>query len=537
MRISTVPAIFIGSFLITFLVYLPTTDAKCVFDFIDFIRSYHETGWNIYYPATHHVSPYVVSKVIVTSLYLLLGFNETGWHIVTCFIQAVNSTLLFLLLSRLLKPYNSNAAAVAATCALLFILVPYHTETLVWIGALNYPLVVAFILSSLVFTERYAATGRLIYLWWATGSLLLGAFSHEWGLFAMVAAALLLILLLPARKLFSLFAFYFGVALAGVAALYLLNQWFSGSLIAHYGADVHLRFVRAELVSAFCKYIFKIVLLSGFWPYHIQDTIFSRFSNPQINLLFTFIVLGSIALSLLHILLRKNIVSVSCWLYLCFVVFVFPVLNLYFPNWTPIMADRYCYLTSAFLLSAIIVLSVSGYKNRKWLPAVFMLLFLPGLYQNITSWHHAGTLVASLQKDFRWKNGERIYFLNMPDNFRGAYMLRSTFTSGIAAREIVNGHYYPRNNKMTDVAAFNLFTPHDSVTVTATDSSTLRVTLSNTNAWWWRNGGGCESYETEDLKLVVDNDSRSYTAHFKHRKQEDVFIYCANGRWHEVQNF
>ncbi len=537
MRISTVPAIFIGSFLITFLVYLPAKDAKCVFDFIDFIRSYHETGWNIYSKTTHHVSPYIVSKVIVTGLYLVLGFHEIGWHIVTCFIQAANSTLLFVLLSRILKPYHTQAATVAAMCSLLFLLVPYHTETLVWIGALNYPIVVSFILSSLVFSERYAITGKLSYLWLMTLCFLLGAFSHEWGLFAMVASALLLLLVLPARKLFSLSAFYFVVALIGVAALYLLNQWLSGSLIAHYGADVHLRFVRTELVSSFFKYIFKIVLLSGFWPYHLQDAVFSRFENPQINLLLTFIVLGSVAFSLLYILLRKNVASVACWLYLCFAVFIFPVLNLYFPNWTPIMADRYCYLTSAFLLSAVVVSAASGYKSRKWLPAVFILLFLPGLYQNITSWYHAGTLVASLQKDFRWKNGERIFFLNMPDNFRGAYMLRSTFTSGIAAREIVNGYYYPRKNNMTDVAAYNLFTPQDSVTVTVSDSSSLHVTLTNTNAWWWRNGGGCEDYETEDVKLVVDHNSRSYTAHFKHRKPEDVFIYCANGKWHEVQNF
>jgi hypothetical protein len=36
-------------------------------------------------------------------------------------------------------------------------------------------------------------------------------------------------------------------------------------------------------------------------------------------------------------------------------------------------------------------------------------------------------------------------------------------TSGVAAREIKNGIYYPRQNNMTDVASCNLFAPEDSV--------------------------------------------------------------------------
>ena len=127
MRISNVPAIFFVSFLVSGILYFPTAEAKLVFDFVDFIRSYHETGWNIYDSANHHLSPYWVSKVVVTSLYLLFGFAAQPWHWVSCLFLAANISLLFAWLRNLLLFAGSKQAhTIAASAALLFIVVPYH---------------------------------------------------------------------------------------------------------------------------------------------------------------------------------------------------------------------------------------------------------------------------------------------------------------------------------------------------------------------------------------------------------------------------
>jgi len=176
-------------------------------------------------------------------------------------------------------------------------------------------------------------------------------------------------------------------------------------------------------------------------------------------------------------------------------------------------------------------------KDFKWLLLPYAVAMLYGLQTDLASWHYAGKIITALEKDFRWKNNERIFFLNMPDNFNGAYMLRSTFTSGVAAREIKNGIYYPRQNNMTDVASCNSFTPEDSVYVQVLDSNSLRVQLTNPSAWWWKNGAGCESYETENVKLELDTYTQSYTVVFPTKKPDDVFLYQANGHWVEVPGF
>ncbi|MBK8660083.1 MAG: hypothetical protein IPN22_14735 [Bacteroidetes bacterium] len=537
MRISNVPAIFFVSFLVSGILYFPTAEAKLVFDFVDFIRSYHETGWNIYDSATHHLSPYWVSKVAVTSLYLLFGFAAQPWHWVSCFLLAANVSLFFAWLRNLLLFVGSKQAhTIAAYAALLFILVPYHTETLVWAGAFNYLIVGLFVWSGLYSTERFLTTSNR---WWAVVaffSFLLGSFSHEWGLFGIAAAFLLWLLMQPASELRSKKTGFFLLSAVSVVALYLLNQCLSGRLIAHYGAEVHLHFQWRDMVAMFYKYGCKIVLLSGFWPVSVQEKVFAYFLVPAVNKALLGLLLLLLAVSCYQLLFKKNTASIGWFLFLLYALFVFPVLNLYFPNWTKIMADRYCFLPAAFLLSALVVFlfSVNGLKWLLW-PYAALMFFL--LQTDIASWQRAGSLLTSLEKDFRWNQNERIFFLNMPDNFNGAYMLRSTFTSGVAARAIKNGHYYPRQNNMTDVASYNLFNPEDSVLVQVLDSNRLRVQLSNPAAWWWKNGAGCESYRTEQVKLDLDIYTQSYTATFLHKNPQDVFLYQANGHWVEVPGF
>jgi hypothetical protein len=537
MRISNVPAIFFLSFLFSGIIYFPAADAKLVFDFVDFIRSYHETGWNIYYPATHHLSSYWVSKVAVTSLYVMFGFATQPWHWVTCFLFAVNVALLFAWLQNLLKHFGSKQSMVSATTSsLLFMIVPYHTETLVWAGAFNYLLVGLFVLGGLYCTERFFSTSAKRFAAGAFICFLLGSFSHEWGLFGIAAALLLWLMLQPFSGFISKKTGLLLLPAALVLLLYLVNQWLSGSMIAHYGADVHLHFQWREMVAMFYKYCCKILLLSGFWPVEIQEKLFAYFLQPTVNTLLFLVLLLIVTRSFYHMLFRKTNASPGWFLFLLYLLFVFPVLNLYFPNWTKIMADRYCYLTSAFLISAMVVCLFSV-KDFRWLLLPYAVAMLYGLQTDLASWHYAGKIITALEKDFRWKNNERIFFLNMPDNFNGAYMLRSTFTSGVAAREIKNGIYYTRQNKMTDVASCNLFTPEDSLYVQVLDSNSLRVQLTNPSAWWWKNGAGCESYETENVKLELDTYTQSYTVVFPTKKPDDVFLYQANGHWVEVPGF
>jgi hypothetical protein len=214
---------------------------------------------------------------------------------------------------------------------------------------------VLFVLGGLYCTERFFSTSAHRYAVGAFICFLLGSFSHEWGLFGIAAALLLWLLLHPLSGFVSKKTGLLLLPAALVLLLYLVNQWLSGSMIAHYGADVHLHFQWREMVAMFYKYCCKILLLSGFWPVEMQEKLFAYFLQPTVNTLLLLVLLLIIARSFYHLLFRKTNASAGWFLLLLYVLFVFPVLNLYFPNWTKIMADRYCYLTSAFLISAMVV--------------------------------------------------------------------------------------------------------------------------------------------------------------------------------------
>ncbi len=538
MRISSVPVIFFGSFFLALLIYFPAANAKCTFDFLDFIGSYEKSGWNIWYAETHHVSPYIVSKIIVTSLYLLLSFSGLKWHLVSCVLVALDAALLFVLLRNLLQKHDTEIAeGAAAASSLVFLLVPYHTEAIVWVGAFNYLMIGTFVLSGLYFTIKFSEDFSARWIVLSAISFLLAAFTHEWGLFGIAAALLVYLFLVPQRKLFTASSFLLGAVCMVVIGVYLFNQWLSGEWISHYGADVHLHFQWREMTAMFYKYIFKIVFLSGFWPGHLQSKVYNWLLLPLPNTLLCIVLLSVILFSTYKVFVSRSCLSVICLLFLLFTLFVFPVLNLYFPHWTKIMADRYCYLTAAFLLSAIVIgLFMSG-KYLRWLLAPYAVLFTYMLAQNIINWNYAGKITAALEHNFEGYGSSRVFFLNMPDNFKGAYMLRSGFGSGMTARCVKHTNSTPCSEQLYDVVSYNLCTPADSASVEVKDSTTLYVRLSNTGSWCWYYGGGGHNYENDLFKVELEKNTNAYTVNFKSKKPDDIFLYQTGSRWQPVNNF
>lgn len=538
MRISSVPLIFFGSFFLTLLIYFPTADAKCTFDFLDFIGSYHKNGWNIWYAETHHISPYIVSKVVVTSLYLLFGFSGFKWHLVSCALVALDAALLFVLLRNLLQKRNAEIAETSAAIGtFVFLLVPYHTEAIVWVGAFNYLLVGSFVLAGLYSITRYVENVSIRWLALSAISLLLATFTHEWGLFGILAALLIYGFLLPKPKIISVSTVLLGSAYVAVIGMYLFNQWLSGEWISHYGADVHLHFQWREMTAMFFKYILKIVFLSGFWQTHIQSKVYDWLLLPLPNTFLCMVLLSAIFFSIYKVFLRPGRTSVICLLFLLFALFVFPVLNLYFPYWTKIMADRYCYLTAPFLLSAIVVgLFMSG-NYLRWLLMPYTLLSAYMLAQNIINWNYAGKITAALENNFKGYGSSRVFFLNMPDNFHGAYMMRSGFGSGMTARCVKQMNNTPCTEQLHDVVSYNLCSPIDSAIVQIKDSATLYVKLSNPGSWCWYYGGGGRSYENDVFKVELEKNTNGYSVNFKNKKTDDVFLYQAGSSWHRVNNF
>lgn len=531
-------ALFIAFFVITFIIYLPALHSKFVFDFINIIFDTRKG------PSLFDFSkgvPFDFMTLFVFKCWLkLFEYNAWAWHFLQCFLHAVNGILLYALLALILLQFQFHHwRQLSLVSTLCFLLNPYNTEPVVWGGALNYLLVGNFILLNLWAFARYLQTQRKIYLALASLALLAGAFSHELGWFILPADIILVFLFAPSFKsAFSKSNLTAGAVLITIMVIYFANKMRSGNMLGHYGSTVHLRFVPSEIIAAFFKYIFKISVLGNFLPTAFYNITYDYLNKPYVFTLLS-IAAGLVFAILLFYSRKKNELKVPLALFTLFALFVFPVLNLYFPYWIKIHGDRYCYVTAALLVPSVIS---AFYIVRPMLAFVYGIVYLVAstvfLIYNIYSWHQAAVISGQLENEYRWQNAAHVYILNLPDNYRGAYMYRNKQPSQFAAAFIkYAGKNAPDGNKITEVLSYNLNSPADSVTIQVNGSNELKVTLSAWGTWWWRNTLGATSYQDERVNVSIDEWNHGYTVFFKQKQPGDVFIYCANGHWQQLQGF
>lgn len=529
--------LFTAFFVITFLVYLPTLHAKFVFDFINMVFDIKtHTGL---FDFSKGILFDFVNRFVFKSWLHLFGFNVWAWHFLQCFLHSLNGILLYAFIGYLLRQFNyAQWRAISLLATLCFLLNPYHTEPLVWGGDLNYLLVANFILLNLLTFAFYLQSHQTRYLVIAQSAMVAGAFTHELGWFILPADVILALFLAPSLSfVFSKNNLKFWLVSLVVMTGYFVNKLLSGNLLGHYGSSVHLNFKLTEMVQAFCQYLIKILLLGGFLPFKYISRLYGCIGKPSVAyMLLAGLLLCAVILK--PLIAKRPGLKVSVGLFMLFVLFVFPVINLYFPFWIKIQGDRYCYVTSAFLIAACIILL---YNLKPAVAFLFSIAYLAGsvyfLAFNIQSWHQAGCISQQLEKDYRWQKAPHVYILNLPDNYRGAYIYRSLQPSAFAASFIKDTAAMPDGTKITEVLAYNLNAQTDSVNVTRLDSAQLQVTLSTWGGWWWRDTKGATDYQDSLVAVHVDEYSHSYTVKFKQKQPGEVFLYCANGRWREVPNF
>ncbi len=524
---------FFSFFISTLLIYLPTRHSKFVFDFIDLASGFEEKGIQALAESSG-LSPYFISRTCFYIFWKSFHYNEVLWFVSMCLLHAVNVFLVYRICNKGVEIFNYKAPHYfCIVSALVFLISPYHTEVIVWGGALTYLIVSFFVLSGFLTFLKYITEDRKIYLLVSLILFSFGVLSHESGLF--IFPGLLFFLLLPVKQnnLIRRRIAYFGVGIAVIIILYFFNQIARGGLIGHYGASTHLHFEAGKMVSTYFMYLIKILLASPLFP-ATQGKIFSQLSaTPKVFLISTVFLLTA----LVFLSFRKRNITFPGLMFICFTFLIFPVLNLYFPYWINIQADRYCYLPSAFLLPAVVLgLCLLPVWFREFFFAVWLSAFSVLLFQNIHSWKNAGRLISNLKKDFRWGSSNRVFILNLPDNFRGAYIFRSFTPSYFLSSFLTNPENRP-TAEIQEVLSYNLNSITDSVFVEKIDSNSLRVVLSAPENWWWREKQGATSYENELVKVTIDEWNHSYVALFKQRQPDDVFIYHVLGSWKEVREF
>lgn len=513
-------------------VYAPVAGSHFTFDFVDWYFTYQQYGWKGLLTSFNDPSLHHVYHLFYFCAIQLLGFNAYAWVLLFTAMHAANASLMYYWLKGQFQDYGVLPAQQAALfSSLLFLLSPYQTETVAWGATIHYLLVMAEVWIILLLSKQADSVGRRAT---TLAVFALGMFTHE------------IIIVLPAVLLgFSLLGVsgYKSVGrvvkqlvlpMAAIVALYfLLNRLFLGQWVAHYGAETHLRFSLQDMTLALQRYAAKYLLFAGMLPDNIRQILY----QPQWMIFVT--PLALLFFGIVYFMIPSAKSSRTLWLAFAgaSIVFLFPVLNLYFPFWIPIQGDRLGYLASPFLYALLFL--VVWILAKRWTVIVMSLLLiisLFGLMQRTTSWQSASALMYKLEENFVSDTSKHTYILNLPDNLNGAYMYRNLGASKFAQAYRMR-HGVNMNHHITEVLGYNLQSAHDSVRVQVVDSITLKVEFTRYGSWFWRNCQGAENYENDLLKVEIDEYGLSYLVQFKKKSPTDRFLYQAADRWIQVNDF
>jgi hypothetical protein len=487
--------------------------------FSNFIYSY---GYPIVQP---------LLQLINAVFYKLFHINPLAWFLYYLFLHSLISALIFRFADLLFRKIEPKKAKVIALLSSIFFLASaYHPEVMCWRISTAFLWSGIWILSGLIFALLYLRERNSVYL---TGLALTNAaalLTFEWGL-----------IVLPLVLCLALFNHRFeksedrageswkAVLLSGMltCAYFILNYVSFGSMLAHYGSDVHLNVDVLKIISAVWKYFFKHLFLIHYFPHGIRDGIYSFLNHPAFILLSTVGIVTLVFLGFRRFGLRQNFLIHVVLLLFCIICLV-PVANLSFEYLFRSENDRYGYIFSIFLAIYLSFLVVNG---PKWFRYVLAFWFVCSLFfqqQMMENWNQNKQVFWGLMDSFPANDVETILALNVPDNLGGTFLFRdfsggSSLADGLkfTAGKSLDADFY-------EVCQYNMLSIEDGVVLKALSDSSFQVSFKQFGTWFWKRGKSSD-YEN-DLYRVKQGEG-SYTLTLKSQPEKMLLIYQDGPEW------
>jgi hypothetical protein len=420
----------------------------------------------------------------------------------------------------------------------LFILHPYCLEVVVWKACVHYLLSCMAILAILLFLFQYISDTKRVHILKAGIIYTLSLFTLEISFITPLAVSLVAIVFaftIPFER--KKYLIYFsGLLWTLLAGYLLLNLITLGSLVGHYGAEVHYRFDFLAIISTELKYFFKHIFYARYYSFQQKSLLFDQLLSSSTLVFFIFTtIIALIILYAVRIKKWKPVVHFVITSLVLSALFVLPVSNIYFYHLALGMNDRFSYIPSAFMMMAFIFLLSAIPKKGVRITCIILLLSLHIFLQQKTLalWKSATEILQSLRQDFRWHDASHVFVLNSPDNYHGI-KIASIIGEPSGIDELIDYQTEkPYDGIMIDVFQFNMNTPDDGVTAEQTGPMQVKVSFKDWGHWWHRNEIGAGSYENEYYKAEILE--YPYLLTFKKFPPGSVIIYQDGMKWKEFQ--
>lgn len=529
-------------FVITWFFYKNTVHAKFIFDWNTWVGHYIREGWGGLSGCYGDKSMRWGYHLLNMLQWKIFGLNASGWFWFAIILHVSSAVLLALITHRILSITSiKDRFPVAATAGLLWLVSPYHSETVVWGATTLFLAMTLQVLAGLYLFICYTETQQTKFLWLVFLCYFSAMFTFE----AFVPFPILLFVLwlttyntsINKLSLRSFLQLIFLPMAVSIVLYFLANKWRIGSWVGHYGEASHLNTDLYLIIPNFSKYLLKLLLVPLYFSFKQRDALYAVLENKKyVWLQGAAYLLFFAALAWVYFKSNKTWKVVIGWFAL-FCVALVPVINLYFMYYKDIEQDRYVYFASAFFYVALTVLFFAVAKRWALLPlAVCLFISFQFLQRNTYRWSESGRIAKSLLNDFRWQNANRVFVLLTPDTYDGAYCMRSMPESSLAEMLFVQ-RGIDITPKIQEVYQWNVMSATDSATCEVKDSATLEIKLVGKGGWLWRNSFGAGGFHTDALKAETNQWYPWFTVQFTNKQPGDVYIYASGDHWKQVENF
>lgn len=509
-------------FTIVSILYFNVQDGKFTNDTLFYLEAIQEQGFKGIANSYNMIFLWQLPSLLYYILYKLFGLHWFGWHLVFSALHALNALLLCFWLQ---LHTNKKYQGLIFSAALLFLVSPYQTEVVAWGATLHYLTILLGLFVSLISLYYFNTKTNNK---WSIGiiiGVIISLWSFEQTYFFIPLFVLYQILFF---KNHSKFIKYIFLPILFIVALYFIFTKLSfGVWIAHYDSAVHLKINMLQIFNSLANYLLKFI-------FFYRDIPFEKIKHLLNNPIVKIGLVVSFFFNLIYLFIyryKKSINLLILFLGLAFLISILPVLNLDNSFTFEIQSDRYGYVSSIFIVAFLVLTIYKWFKKYTCLvilPIILLSILLT--FKNNFVWKNAGIACKQLALNYPLDATKHVWILNLPDNYKGAYVYRNSFAEALKLYH--NNKHYNRNT-INILASPNVLSLENETKVININDSTLQINCIGYGKWYYYKSQGATDYQTENYHVDFDEWNTGYSLiYFPSTIKDTTYILqCYGTNW------
>ncbi len=476
------------------LLYGPAFDAGFVTDFTGLYEKMQDKSIIDALGSFGFPSLMPLLNLMYFGLYELFQLNSFAWFGLFSICYSVGIIFFYKSCLMLLSIFDVKESKTISLLAIALIIVsPYQVEAMIWKVGLGHIMSVSLICIAGYHLLSYLEMKRYQSILWMVFYHFLSLVCFEWALVFPLMVGIILLLSNRFKTHWASLA-----ASMTIVFIYLIvTKGIFGTWVGHYSIENdRLIDINQNMITQF-KYFLKHVFLTPFCPSSIKRFIYGLAESPIVRI---FIISSfSIRGYFLYKINKERFRLVLLCFLLCLISIIL-VSPLFFHELQWSENDRYGSLLVPFL-SLTMLLAIWHFP--KWLKFLIIpiYLFFNIFFQNklVQNWAYSNDVIESLTESFLPFKDEKTLILNLPENYKGAFMFRDFYSDNPFDDHLkMKGIDF---NEMEVVCQYNISSTTQSFFVKWVDKDTIRLESTEWGSWWWRHGIGLKEYTTEKFEV------------------------------------